>query len=319
MQVSEKDQADSPKTRWSRRNCLGFTLIELLVSISIIGVLVGVLLPAVQQAREAARRMQCQNNLKQIGLAFQSYHSSFQRFPPGYISRVNATGEEIGPGWGWGSSILPQLEQPALFSQINFNVGIEHPSNQEARLQWLPTFLCPSDSPPKRWQAVSRDLASGAFLANICEVAPANYIGMFGTFEPGVDGDGVLFRNQPLNFASMLDGTSTTFLVGERGFRLGDATWTGAITGAVIVPDGRDGVGTGPPESASSLILGHSGDGHSPGERRSHVNQFFSEHQGGVHFVFVDGHVSFMSSSTDYRIYQALTTRNGNEAISGEF
>ena len=297
----------------------GFTLVELLVSISIIGILVGLLLPAVQQAREAARRMRCQNNLKQIGLAFQNYHSSLRRFPPGYISNVNNAGNETGAGWGWGSLLLPQLEQSALYNQINYSFGIEHPLNIALRLHKLPTFLCPSDNAPDRWQVENRDLASGAFLANICEVAPSNYIGMFGTFEPGVGGDGVLFRNQSLSFQSITDGTSSTLLVGERGFRLGQATWTGAVTGAVIMPDGSDGVGTGPPESASSLILGHSGDGFSPGERRSHVNQFYSEHQGGVHFLFVDGHISFINTSTEYRVYQALTTRAGGEAIPEDY
>ena len=297
----------------------GFTLVELLVSMSIIGALVGLLLPAVQQAREAARRMKCQNNLKQIGLSFQNYHSSLRKFPPGYISNVNSAGNEIGAGWGWGTLLLPHLEQSALYNQINFSFGIEHPLNGALRLHRLPTFLCPSDNAPDRWQTVNRDLASGAFLANICEVAPSNYIGMFGTFEPGVGGDGVLFRNQSLSFQSITDGSSSTLLVGERGFRLGQATWTGAVTGAVIVPDGSDGVGTGPPESASSLILGHSGDGFSPGDRRSHVNQFYSEHQGGVHFLFVDGHISFINTSTDYRVYQALTTRAGGETISADY
>ncbi len=301
----------------SRRRA--FTLVELLVSIAIIGVVAGLLLPAVQQAREAARRMQCQNNLKQIGLAFQNYHSSLRRFPPGYISNVNSLGNEIGSGWGWGSLLLPQLEQPAIYIQINFNLGIEHSANSNARLHKIPTFLCPSDSTPDRWQVENRNPSSGAYVSNICEVAPSNFVGMFGTFEPGVDGDGMLFRNQSIGFQSVLDGSSSTLLVGERGFRLGPATWTGAVTNAVIVPDGSDGVGTGPPESASSLILSHSGDGFGPGNRRSHVNQFFSEHTGGVQFLFVDGHVSFLSSSIDYKVYQALTTRAGGETISGDY
>ena len=297
----------------------GFTLIEILVSIAIIGVLAGLLLPAVQQAREAARRMQCQNNLKQLGIAMQNYHSSFRKFPPGYISNVDRFGREIGSGWGWGSLILPQLEQYPLHSQINFSLGIEHPSNVNARLQKIPTFLCPSDATATQWKTVKRDPSTGVFQTNICEVAPANYVGMFGTFEPGVDGDGMLFRNQSLGFQSVTDGSSSTLLIGERGFRLGEATWTGAVTDAVIVPDGSDGVGSGPPESASSLILSHSGDGYSPGNRRSHVNQFFSEHTGGVQFLFVDGHVSFVSNSLDYQIYQALTTRAGGESFSADY
>jgi len=296
----------------------GFTLIELLVVIAIIGVLVGLLLPAVQQAREAARRMTCQNHLKQIGLAMQNYHAAHKVFPPGYVSRFDSAGNETGTGWGWGSFILPQLEQSALFDQINFNVGIEHTLNANARVVSLPMFLCPSAPTPERYQLAKRSLATGAFISNICEVAPANYVGMFGTFEPGVGGDGMLFRNQSLSFRDILDGSPTTLMAGERAFALGEATWTGAVTDAVIVPDGTDGVGTGPPESASSLILGHSGDGYSPGERRSHVNQFYSHHTGGVQFLFSDGHVSFVTNSLDYKIYQSLTTRAGGETISSD-
>ena len=157
------------------------------------------------------------------------------------------------------------------------------------------------------------------FMANICEVASANYVGVFGTFEPGVGGDGIFFRNSAIALRDTTDGSSSTLMLGERSFRLGEATWVGAVTGAVIVPDGSDGVGTGPPESASSLVLGHSGDGYSPGNPRSHVNQFYSLHTGGVHFLFGDGHVSFLSSSLDYRVYQALTTRAGGEVVSDSY
>ena len=294
----------------------GFTLIELLVVIGIIGVLVGLLLPAVQQAREAMRRSQCQNHLRQIGLALHNYHGSAQAFPAGYYTNVDASGNETGPGWGWGSAVLPQLEQAGMYEQIKFNIGIEQPANSKARVQTISVFNCPSDSKPDVWQASKRDLATGAYLSNICDFATANYVGLFGTFEPGVGGDGIFFRNSKIGLRDITDGSSTTLMVGERSFDLGEATWTGAILDAVIVPESGDGVGTGPPESSSSLVLGHTGDGYGPGDRRSHVNQFYGHHSGGVNFLLGDGHVSLVTSSLDYKLYQALTTRAGHEVVT---
>src|SRR5437868_6791709 len=110
------------RTRSPRR---GFTLIELLVVIAIIGVLIGLLLPAVQKIREAASRIQCTNNLKQIGLALHSYHNTNGSFPPGYIDGntdpASTPDNDVGPGWGWAAFLLPYLEQGNAFNQINFS------------------------------------------------------------------------------------------------------------------------------------------------------------------------------------------------------
>src|SRR5947209_13886416 len=106
-----------------------FTLVELLVVIGIIGLLVAILLPAIQAARGAARRISCANKLKQMGLALFNYESSHKVFPPGYVSKFTSTGDDKGPGWGWASMMLPQIEQDAIYGTINFDLRIEHPNN----------------------------------------------------------------------------------------------------------------------------------------------------------------------------------------------
>jgi prepilin-type N-terminal cleavage/methylation domain-containing protein len=123
----------------------GFTLVELLVVIAIIGLLLALLLPAVQAARETARRTQCFNNLKQIGVGLQNYHDVAHCFPPGYLSAFDSSGNDTGPGWGWAAFVLPQLEQASTQSVLDFNLPVEHPLNARGRLVNLTVFRCPSD------------------------------------------------------------------------------------------------------------------------------------------------------------------------------
>ncbi len=121
----------------------GFTLVELLVVIAIIAMLIALILPAVQQAREAARRLECKNNLKQISLALQNYYGSHNGFPPGYVSNFDSAGSDTGPGWGWAAMILPELEQANLQNSIVFTQPIEAVVNRAARSTPIKAYLCP--------------------------------------------------------------------------------------------------------------------------------------------------------------------------------
>jgi prepilin-type N-terminal cleavage/methylation domain-containing protein/prepilin-type processing-associated H-X9-DG protein len=297
----------------------GFTLIELLVVIAIIAILITLLLPAVQAAREAARRAQCVNNLKQIGLALANYESAQKLFPPGYVSAFDANGNDTGPGWGWASMILPQLEQPALFASVNFNLAIESPGNGTGRLVTINSLVCPSDPSPAIFWAMSRDLNTGAATGNLCQVAPADYVGVNGISEPGPDGEGPLFRDSAVAYRDVTDGLSQTIFVGERSLQMGNSTtWVGSVTGAVLFPTGN-GIGRNVTELAPGMVLGHAGERFGPGDPTSEVNQFYSLHAGrGSNFLFGDGHVAFLKATMNYKTYIALATRAGGETISGD-
>jgi prepilin-type N-terminal cleavage/methylation domain-containing protein/prepilin-type processing-associated H-X9-DG protein len=305
----------SGRTKGRRR---GFTLIELLVVISVIGVLVALLLPAVQAAREAARRSQCVNNLKQAGLALHNYESTHHVFPPGYISDYKADGTDTGPGWGWAAMLLPQVEQKPLFDAVNFNLPIEGAANATSRLPIIGAYLCPSDSVKPTWWAMVRD-PGGIPTRRICEVAPSNLVGVYGTSDPGIDGDGIFFRDGRVGLGDITDGSSQTLSVGERSHRLGEATWTGSITDAVLFPVDNDGVGYPRAEGGPGMILGHAGGRLGPGDPDGEVNQFHSRHPGGVNFQFADGHVAFLKTSMNNKTFRSLATRAGGEPIPGDY
>ncbi len=310
-----------------------FTLIELLVVISIIAVLIALLLPAVQAAREAARKAHCINNLKQLGLGLANYELRNRAYPPGYTSVYDSLVRvELGPGWGWASMILPDLEQQALYDRIKFSTPIQHPTMETVRLSTMSVFLCPSDDMPRKWTASESlvVLYRGqpiTYGTPICDVAGSNYVGVFGIGEPGVEGDGVFYRDSSVKVADVTDGLSNTLFVGERSvslqFNRGTATWVGAVPGALLWscdPRGEPEAGSGCiKEESAGMILGHTGEGRGPGDPWGDVNQFLSRHGKGAHFLYGDGHVRFLRNSMDYKTYKALSTRAGNEVINDSY
>jgi prepilin-type N-terminal cleavage/methylation domain-containing protein/prepilin-type processing-associated H-X9-DG protein len=293
----------------------GFTLIELLVVIAIIGVLAALLLPAVQAAREASRRTQCRNNLHQLGVALHNYHDTTHCFPPGYVSTFDSSGNDTGAGWGWGSIVLPQVEQLALQKTVDFHQPIESAANSAARVRVFRVFVCPSDKFKETWTAIKRD-PLGNPLATICQIASANYIGVFGVSEPGIDGEGMFFRDSRISLRDVTDGTSTTLLVGERSKTWCDATWVGAVTDASLFPP------PGSPalrqvQNASGMVLGHTSEG-PPSGPDLECNNFSSLHSQGANFLYVDGHVGFISSFIDRALFNALATRDGGETVGDD-
>jgi prepilin-type N-terminal cleavage/methylation domain-containing protein/prepilin-type processing-associated H-X9-DG protein len=311
----------------------GFTLIELLVVIAIIAILLALLLPAVQAAREQARRAACTNNLKQIGLAVANYTNRHGTLPPGYQSIYSPIfQEEMGPGWGWASMILPDLEQQSLHDNIIFETPMQAVSMATARTIPLSVFLCPSDNMPSSWTATDSEtwLYLGKIYSTgvpICNVAGSNYVGCFGISEPGVSGEGVFYRGSYMPLTFITDGLTQTLLAGERSENLqqgrGMATWVGAVPGANLwscAPNPYDpDHGTCVEEASAGMTLGHTGEGHGPGDPFGDVNQFTSRHGGGCFFVYCDGHVQFLRKTMNYSVYLALSTCNWGEIIHSDY
>ena len=293
----------------------GFTLVELLVVVAIIALLVGLLLPAVQAAREAARRTQCSNNLRQIGISLQNYATAGRTLPSGYLSQYAAGGVDTGPGWGWASLILNYVEETSLSGQLLFSRPIEDAGNAQFRTAAVSVYTCPSDFAPPTWSA-QRDDGS---KTPICDVASANYVGMYGNSEPGVNGSGLFFRNSAVRFREITDGTSQTIAVGERSHALGESTWVGSVTGALLVPGPADGVGVYEVEHGSTMVLGQAGENKGPGDPTGEPDMFHSFHSGGVNFVFADAHVAFLTPDLDPKVFEALSTRAGTNLFPASF
>jgi prepilin-type N-terminal cleavage/methylation domain-containing protein len=302
-----------------RKHRVAFTLIELLVVIAIIGILIGMLLPAVQKVREAAARTKCKNNLKQIGLALHAYHDRMKEFPPGYQTAVASDNSDTGPGWGWAAYLLADLEQGNLRDRIRFDLQISDPANAQVRVTTLAVFTCPSEDEFAPFTVVD----SGG--NPVCDVARGNYLAMNGVL--GVSGDafdnnGAFLRNRSTRVADIKDGLSNTLFVGERCSSMSNSAWAGAVTNGVVpavrYPDPADQLANA--EAAAALVLSHGSRDHLPNNPLVFdADATASFHVSGVNFLVGDGSVQSISNAIDGLVYEALLTRAGNESVAGGF
>jgi prepilin-type N-terminal cleavage/methylation domain-containing protein/prepilin-type processing-associated H-X9-DG protein len=294
-----------------RQRRRGFTLIELLVVIAIIAILIGLLLPAVQKVREAASRMSCLNNLKQMGLACHGYHDTNGAFPPGYVA--TATYPSTTPGWGWGAYLLPHIEQDNLYRQIDFTVPVQNSSAIQSRIG---VYLCPSDTPPTGTFALT-DSAYGT----ITLAAPSSYAATVGQDASEVDaptGDGIFYRNSSVKIADITDGTSQTTMIGDRAWVQTQGIWAGAPNNAVTRAGRRNAwqFATAAPQA---LILVHNNWINIQTDADGGLDDFSSNHPGGVNVLFADGSVRFIhnivADGSDHRDFWAMGTIAGGEVI----
>ncbi|EAQ78990.1 DUF1559 domain-containing protein [Blastopirellula marina] len=307
----------------------GFTLVELLVVIAIIGVLIALLLPAVQQAREAARRMQCSNNLKQLGIVMHNYHDTFGRFTPGVVGLVNfdggrGTGSFDGNPPTWMLMILPFIEQAALYDGMKSHLdGGGNPATAPGRFTVIDGLTCPSDPNGRKITNIEPSVWSGNFGF------AGNYVSCSGSevFTPTADANmrnrnGIFYANSRTDLADVTDGTTNTLLMGE----------------ILVVPDVAPRNSTNQ-DLRGSYYFGRRASGSFStleppntivGDRSSSCRNFMrapcngagtdnmviysrSFHPGGAEFGLADGSVRFISETVDRSVYQAYGTRGGNE------
>ncbi len=328
-----------PKFRRSK----GFTLIELLVVIAIISLLVALLLPAVQQAREAARRTECKNNLKQIGLALHGYEAAHGAFPPGYVSSpgipamgpVDPQFNDAGQGWGWQTALLPYLEQFALYDSLNLNLPCYDPANSAAVRTPLSIFRCPSDSAggnPAYGDTVNvLDINS----QTLAVFGRSNYVANVGnstlwcswpvTLQP----NGALYRNSNVRVVDVRDGLTNTVFVGERSSNLADTVWPGAVPfsthfawppfasiGSGGINRQYDGPGAfvgahgGPCPYEDPVVI------HPPNSPLGHSDQMQSLHSGAMANILLgDGSVRSVDGTVNLGIWAGLVSRTGGEVL----
>jgi type II secretory pathway pseudopilin PulG len=299
-------------------------LVELLVVIAIIGILVGLLLPAVQSAREAARRMQCTNNMVQLILAVNSYEMAHGAYPPGTIDAQGPV-RSVPAGYhhNWITQLLPYLEQGNVERRIDRTVSVYHASNQQVRVLGIKVLACPSSAP-----------RPGGYSA---------YAGVHHDVEAPIDIDnhGVFFLNSRVRYQDVSDGTSQTLFIGEKITLAGDLGWmsgtratlrnTGTPINAILGVGPAGGPALDPPSRSPSVTNATTAVAPAGGEPNAAaivngvpqgllaVGGFSSYHPGGAVFARGDGSVGLLTAGISATVYQQLGHRSDGGLLDEEF
>lgn len=328
-----------------------FTLVELLVVIALIGAIIALLLPAVQAARESARRTQCSSNLRQIGIGMVNFHdatrsfpSAYQSLPGGVMGPIDGQTGDAGPGWTCLVQILPFIEEKNLHESFNLDLPSWNPANAQQALTPLPVYQCPSVSTDSSHYTVKDALGNP-----LAKFARTHYVANAGRQEVWEEpeqnlfqrADGPLYRNSHVRIKDITDGTSQTVFMGEKTPFHSDATWVGIVPGSATFPSGN--FATSAPEAAACQINVHSGpsEGHDHEGDHDHdaeeahdaenhvgvihppngpfgfVDEMYSDHGGGCFVLFGDASVRFISDEINLQTWAALSSRAGGEVIDG--
>ena len=291
----------------SRPNQRGFTLVELLVVIAIIGILIALLLPAVQAAREAARRSQCVNNLAQLGLALQNYDAAHEMLPPGVVDAAGPI-RNVPQGYhmSWLVQLLPYVEEQVTFQHVDFSVGAYDKKNEPVSKKEISVFTCPSD-PGVSW-------GEGP--------STSNYAGCHHDVEAPIDADnhGVFFLNSHVRSRDILDGASHTIFLGEKKIDADELGWMSGTRSTLR--------NTGTPVNGTPAVTNRPGVGDAAGRQPApagddasnlYVGGFSSFHPGGANVLLGDGSARFLSETIDVPIYQQLGHRADGKLLQRGF